>query len=74
MKNKLAISSFTLIVAFVALSLIGLALLPMLPVKLNPSRSLPSLTVSFSMPGNSSRVIETEVTSKLEGMLARVGA
>ena len=73
MKNKLAISSFTLIVAFVALSLIGLALLPMLPVKLNPSRSLPSLTVSFSMPGNSSRVIETEVTSKLEGMLARVG-
>ena len=33
---------------------------------------LPGLTISFRMPGNSSRVIEAEVTSKLESMLARV--
>ena len=29
--------------------------MPLLPVKLSPSRSLPSLTVSFTMPGNSAR-------------------
>lgn len=65
-------SSFTLIVTFVCLSLVGLSLAPLLPVKLSPSRTLPGLTVSFSMPGNSSRVIEAEVTSRLEAMLTRV--
>lgn len=66
------ISPFTLIVAFVCLSLVGLALLPQLPVKLSPSHALPRLTVSFTMPAGSSRVIEAEVTSRLEAMLARV--
>ena len=70
MKN--GISSFTVIVAFVAISLIGLASIPSLTVKLSPSRTLPSLTVSFNMPGNSARIVEMEVTSKLEAMLARI--
>ena len=65
-------SSFTLIVTFVCLSLVGLALVPLLPVKLSPSRDMPGLSVSFSMPGNFARVVETEVTSRLEGMLSRV--
>lgn len=72
MSNPRNLSSFTLIVIVVCLSLIGLVLVPLLPVKLAPSRTLPGLTVSFSMPGNSSRVIEAEVTSKLEAMMARV--
>lgn len=72
MKGLRNISPFTLIVVFVCLSLAGLALLPSLPVKLNPSRTLPSLSVSFSMPGTSSLVVEQEVTGKLEAMLARV--
>lgn len=66
------VSSFTIIVAFVCLSLVGLVLVPLLPVKLSPSQSLPRLTVTYEMRGNSSRVIESEVTSLLEGMLARV--
>ncbi|WP_294616773.1 efflux RND transporter permease subunit [uncultured Bacteroides sp.] len=65
-------SSFTVIVTFVCLALVGIALIPLLPVKLNPSRSLPGFTVGFNMPGTSSRVIEMEVTSKLEAMLARI--
>ena len=72
MNKHYTFSPFTLIVTFVCLSLVGLALLPLLPVKLSPSQSLPGLTVSFSMPGNSSRVIEAEVTSRLESMLTRV--
>ena len=65
-------SGFSIIVIAIALSLLGLLLLPGLPVKLFPSRELPSLTVSFSMPGNSSRVVEQEVTGRLEGALTRV--
>ena len=66
------LSSFTLIVSFVCLALVGLSLVPQLPVKLNPSRSLPGFTVSYSMQDASSRVVEMEVTSKLEAMLARI--
>lgn len=65
-------SSFTVIVTFVCLALVGMALIPLLPVKLNPSRSLPGFTVRFNMPGASSRVVEMEATSKLESMLARI--
>ena len=71
-KTQTKASSFTLIVAFICVALIGLALIPLLPVKLNPSRTLPGLKVQFSMPGTSSRVVEIEATSKLEAMLARI--
>lgn len=72
MGYKRNISPFTLIVAFVCLSLLGCVLLPLLPIKLAPSHTLPGLTITFNMPGNSSRVIEAEVSSKLEAMMARI--
>jgi len=53
-------------------ALAGIAFIPLLPIKLSPSRTLPRLTVSYSMPRNSARVIEMEVTSRLESMLARI--
>lgn len=72
MASKQTVSAFSLIVAFLCVALVGLALVPLLPIKLSPSRTLPKLSVSYQMPGNSSRVIEMEVTSRLEAMLARV--
>lgn len=72
MSNTPKISAFTLIVAFLCVALAGIAFIPLLPIKLSPSRTLPSLRVSYNMPGNSSRVVEMEVTSKLEAMLARI--
>ncbi|MDR1119851.1 MAG: efflux RND transporter permease subunit, partial [Dysgonamonadaceae bacterium] len=60
------------ILVFACLSLLGLFLVPQLPVKLNPSRRLPVVNVYFSMPGQSAQVVEAEVTSKLEGMLSRM--
>ncbi len=72
MPNKRNISSFAVIVLFIAAALIGMALVPLLPIKLSPSRSLPSITVNFSMPNNTARVVEMEATSKLEAMLARI--
>jgi multidrug efflux pump subunit AcrB len=70
---KYNVSSFTVIVAFFCLSLVGIALVPLLPVKLLPSHTLPQLTVRYNMPNHSARVIEMEVTSRLESMLARIG-
>ncbi|MDR3268370.1 MAG: efflux RND transporter permease subunit [Tannerella sp.] len=72
MQTTPRISSFTVIIAFLCLALVGVALLPLLPVKLSPSHTLPRLTVSYSLPGNSARVIEMTVTSRLESMLARI--
>lgn len=71
-KKRSKASAFTLIVSFICVALVGAALIPLLPVKLNPSRTLPGFTVHFSMPGTSARVVEMEATSKLEAMLARI--
>ena len=72
MNRKIPVSSFSTLLVFVCLTIIGLALLPSLPVKLSPSKALPAITVTFSLPGQSSKVVETEVTSKLEAMLSRL--
>lgn len=73
MKNSIRnISSFSAIVSFIALALLGCALMPLLPVKLLPSESLPGLSVRFSMPGSSARTVESEVTSRLESALNRI--
>lgn len=66
------ISSFSIILVFLCVSLIGIALVPLLPVKLAPSQTLPGLTVYFTMQGSASRVVEMEATSKIEGMLSRI--
>lgn len=64
--------SFTLLVTFVCLSLVGIALVGRLSVKLFPTQALPSMSVSFSLPGHTARVVEAEVTSRLEGILSRI--
>ncbi len=70
--HKRRFPSFSIIVVFICLLTLGAILIPQLPVKLNPSRKYPVVNISFSMWGQSARVIETEVTSKLEGMIMRV--
>lgn len=70
MKYKL--SSFTILTCFVCLCIIGVSMIPLLSVQLNPSKSLPSLSVNFGWQGVSSKVIEQEVTSKLEGIFNTV--
>lgn len=63
-------SSFTIILIFTLLILIGISFLPLINLKLRPSRSLQSVSVSFSWPRASAKVIEQEVTSKLEGLFS----
>jgi multidrug efflux pump subunit AcrB len=65
-------SNFSVILIFVATALAGIAFIPLLPIKLEPSYTLPRLSVSYEMPNHSARVIEIEVTSRLEAMLSRI--
>ncbi|MDP3644761.1 MAG: efflux RND transporter permease subunit [Bacteroidota bacterium] len=65
-------SSFSILIIFVLLMIVGISVLPLLNVQLTPSRSLPGLSVSYSWPDASARVIEQEVTSKLEGLFSGV--
>jgi multidrug efflux pump subunit AcrB len=65
-------SSFTLIASFITLAIIGLALTPQLNLRLYPGRSKPSVTVSYQMKGANAVVIDSEVTSRLEGLFSRV--
>lgn len=70
--NKYRLPSFSVLIIFILLMIIGVSLLPLLNVQLTPSRSLPGLSVSYSWPDASARVIEQEVTSKLEGLFSGV--
>jgi multidrug efflux pump subunit AcrB len=70
--SKYKLSSFSVLIIFVLLMIVGASLLPFLNVQLTPSRSLPGLSVSYRWPDASARVIEQEVTSKLEGLFSSV--
>lgn len=63
-------SSFSLNVVFVVLIITGAALSPFLSLQLNPTRYLPSLTIGYSWPDASARVVESQVTSVLEGVIS----
>ncbi len=57
---------FRVVVGFLAVSLLGLAIVPQLSVNLNPDYALPALTLSFALPGSSPEIVEQEATSVLE--------
>lgn len=70
MAAKATISSFRVITAFVVLSIMGLAVIPLVNMQYQPNSSTNRLYVWYSWPNTSPEIIEREVTSKLEGMLA----
>ena len=64
-------SSFSIIVVFLALMIIGIAFIPMLNVRFKPSRKLPQITISYQWANTSPKIIEEE-TSKIEGVLGKL--
>ena len=54
------------------LIIVGAAMIPLLSLQLNPTRYLPSITISWSWPEAPVRVVEQEVTTTLEGILTTV--
>jgi multidrug efflux pump subunit AcrB len=66
------LSSYTILILFVILILTGSVLVFRLSFQLEPSVSLPSVTVSYSWPNMPGRVVEQEVTSVLESGFSRM--
>jgi multidrug efflux pump subunit AcrB len=65
-------STFTVNIIFVMLIIVGAAMIPLLSLQLNPTRYLPSITISWVWPEAPVRVVEQEVTTTLEGVLTTV--
>ena len=69
-QNIIQSASYSIIMATLALMILGLALSSLLKVKLLPDRSLPSVSVSYSYGGASAVVVDSEVTSRLEAVFS----
>ncbi|MBQ7181699.1 MAG: efflux RND transporter permease subunit [Bacteroidaceae bacterium] len=67
------ISNFTLLLTLVILGVIGAALIPLIDVADRPRpRQGKTLTINFSWPKASAKVVEQNVTSRIEGLVAAV--
>lgn len=67
--KKGGLPSFSVILVMMVLMVIGAAVLPMLNIQYSPQQEMQSLYVSFSYPSASARVVETDVTSIVEGVM-----
>ncbi|PZX13426.1 multidrug efflux pump subunit AcrB [Breznakibacter xylanolyticus] len=63
-------NSFSINIIFLLLTLVGILLIPRLPVQLFPQAQGESLRVTFQWRGMSSQTIEQEATSPMEGALS----
>ncbi|HRT90491.1 MAG TPA: efflux RND transporter permease subunit [Bacteroidales bacterium] len=66
------VSAFRLNILFVVLVITGIGMTPLLSLQLNPTRYLPSLTITWIWPDAPVRVVEQEVTTVIEGVLSTV--
>ena len=67
------LSAFSVLLVMAALSIVGIASLPLLNIQYKPSTPGTSINVSYSYPSASPEVVEAEVTSKVEAVMARLG-
>ena len=71
-EKRRKISAFTIIILFTIACIAGAGLIPLLNVQLNPSDKKPGLKVYYAWQGVSPRIMEQEVTSRLEAGLSRI--
>lgn len=74
MTDRKGISSFSILLLAAVAAVIGLACFPRLKVQYTPTVASKNITVSFQYPGASARIVEAEVTSKIEGVLSMIRA
>ena len=65
-------SAFSINTIFIVMMILGISLIPRLSLQLEPSSRSNKLNVSFSWANANPELLETEVTTKLEGAFARV--
>ncbi|WP_303318475.1 efflux RND transporter permease subunit [Flavivirga abyssicola] len=64
------ISSFTKIIIFVLLGIIGIFCIKLLSIRLKPKQNIPVITISFTFPDANPRILENTVTNKIEQALS----
>lgn len=74
MAERKGISAFSVLLLMTVAALTGIASFSSLKVQYTPSTPDKRITVSFSYPGASSRVVESEATSLVEASLANIRA
>ena len=66
------ISSFSVLLIMIACAVVGIIAAGNLNVQYAPVTVPSSITVSYTYPGASSSIVETKVTSRLEGILSEI--
>ncbi len=72
MGTRRGISSFSVLLLMAVVAVVGLACFSMLKLQYTPSVSGSDIRVSYSYTGASARIVEAEVTSRLEGVLSGI--
>lgn len=72
MSPRGGIPAFTVLLLMAVAAVVGIASIPMLNIQYAPSVSGTGISVSVSWPGASERIMEYEVTSKIEGVLSGI--
>ena len=72
MAERKGISSFSVVLLMAVAAVVGVACFSMLKVQYTPSPTEKTLTVTYSYPEASARIVEAEITSKLEGVLSGI--
>ena len=70
--KRKGISPFSVLLLMAVTAVVGAACFSMLKVQYTPSSQDKQITVTYAYPGASSRIVEAEVTSKLEGVLSNI--
>jgi multidrug efflux pump subunit AcrB len=66
------LSSFKIILSFIILAVLGFIFVPRLSIDLLPNKSLPVLTISFTLNDAPPEVVEQEATAPLENVLSQL--
>ena len=64
--------AFSVILVFAVLTIVGAGMAPLLNLQYEPSQKEGELSISYFWPGAPARLIESEVTSRLEGLVSSV--
>ncbi|MBP5625481.1 MAG: efflux RND transporter permease subunit [Bacteroidales bacterium] len=72
MAERRGISSFSVLLLMAVAAVVGIACLPRLKVQYTPSTGSSEISVGYRYFGASERTVESEVTSKLEGVLSTI--
>ena len=70
--RRRGIPAFSVLLIMAALTVIGVAMLPMLNIQYTPTVAERKIDVSFNWPEASARLIEQHVTSRIEGAMSVV--